>query len=204
MWVSDQVRILSNEKLLKKIVFAHAYYMEHFFFPSGDTCQLTIVLYLFVQHTMECLTISNWKSIYLHFSLLYSGCYLQRSNASRAWLLWWIQRSLAACSPIHCGWGVSLRLWQLAERKDFESDMTLVVMKSVKHLLYFIKETSGDSPQQLSLPPDSYLQEAGSTSIRDLPFCSVYTFTRDSENSQGLESGDRRICLGWYKLPLRP
>lgn len=109
------------------------------------------------------------------FSLLYKVGATSKVMLLELRLLWWIQRSLAACSPIHCGVRVfHLRLWQLAERKDFESDMTLVVMKSVKHLLYFIQETSRwFSPAAVSASWFIPARRQEAPQCWDLPFCSV-------------------------------
>lgn len=132
------------------------------------------------------------------FSLLYKvGAYLQRVMLLELRLLLWIQRSLAACSHTYTvGWGVSLRLWQLAERKDFESDMTLGVMKPVKHLLYFTRKHQVILPSSCLCLLIHTCKKAGSTSMLRPAHLFSLKAPRDSENSQGLESGDQRICLG--------
>lgn len=84
-------------------------------------------------------------------------------------------RSFSGCSecqghwlrvaPHTAGGGAPLRLWLLAERKVFESDMNLVVMKSVKHLLYLIRKHQVVFPSScLSLHLQSY-KKAGSGSV---------------------------------------
>ena len=103
-------------------------------------------------------------------------------------------------APHTAGGGAPLRPWQLAERKVFESDMNLVVMKSVKHLLYLIRKHQVIFPSScLSLLLHS-CKKAGSSSV-----LSQFLSTWGQWEVPGL--GVRRPeCLLrlWYKLPGRP
>lgn len=99
-------------------------------------------------------------------------------------------------APHTVGWGTSLKLWQLAERKDFEADTNLAVMKSVKHLLYLIRKHQVIlSSSCLCLLVHSFRKARSSSRLRPALRVSFWA-PGDSEKVQGLESGDLRICSG--------
>lgn len=88
-------------------------------------------------------------------------------------LLSWMQRSLAACVIAHCGVRRFTQTVTACWKKGFESDMNLVMMKSVKHLLRLIRKHQVIPPRNVSTSNFIPAKRQEAVQCWDLPFKSV-------------------------------